>query len=481
MPSLPGLTLTRNPRLTEPMLRALERPVPGDPVSELLRERGYLVKVAEKPEKERRQGNWLAAPSRLPWLEKLAPGGVVLERFQVSRWRRATGLLGLVSEGESAWFYRTGCADCFLARWLQGLDDGGAGLTWLVARDRPLAFRPLPDELLREAAVRACRSPGRAVFVSQEGFEELDFMPVPACLRCVPQLSPRRVWQGHRLAIVRKVSFSAGFMAARLYPGAWATGLRPYASGAGRTRHAALAEALERYSASVLPPDVDEVQPLVHPLWRGVPGKALALPVEGPEGRVLAPLERVLLSPQFPGLSHGLAAATTLERARRRGMLELLERDALARFWLSRKGFAWADDVLILPGPVVTALAIYRGVGVTTGSACGPRAVERARTEARQNAAYLADTHPFSDVPTTYEEHLRYYWHHPERLVLPRLPRLRRLPRPTPIEVPMYWRELTPPDVRALGLRVVRVIAPSLLYPPPDHRDWGAKVPHPFG
>ena len=49
MPSLPGLTLTRNPRLTEPMLRALERPVPGDPVSELLRERGYLVKVAEKP------------------------------------------------------------------------------------------------------------------------------------------------------------------------------------------------------------------------------------------------------------------------------------------------------------------------------------------------------------------------------------------------------------------------------------------------
>lgn len=497
------------------MLGSLLELKPGHPLVELLLEQGYLLThPIPGPRKEERSGGWLAAPDRLPWLQALAKQGMLCERLDLATLSRGQGLVGWVGDARQAWFYQPRahdpCLECLLGRWRQGL---GPLQVW---SHLPLAFEPLAEERLKELARAAVSRPGEIQLQEGGRHRSLTFLPLPGCQRCQPAKSPpRRSWLGHRLAIVRSVRRWAGsqppVFEARLHQGA-VTGLVPFPAGAGcaseprQACRSALAEALERYSAACLPPDVELALAPDHELWRSPfsseqlsrpgfgysrpnsePQLALTVREVGTRQRVLAPLARVLLTPRpptprlYPCLSHGLAAGTTLKRALRRAILELRERDAVARFWLYGEAQALGPESWAIHETVV-ALVRDRQGRPAFGSAAGPRAFERARCEALHNLAWLqrVGPPPPTELPQSYREHLAFYWHHPERLRLPSL----RAPAPRP-SCSLYWRELTPPDVAAIGLRVVRVIAPALLYPPPCHDEWprgeSSALPHSFG
>ncbi len=497
------------------MLGAVLEMEPGHPLVDLLLEQGYLLaRPLPGPLREERSAGWLAAPVRLPWLRNLAEQGVLCERLDLETLARGQGLIGWVGDARQAWFYQPRehdpCLECLLGRWRQGL---GPLEIW---PHLPLAFEPLAEERLKELARAAVNRPGQVQLQEGERHRSLTFLPLPGCRRCVPTKSPSaRSWRGHRLAIVKSVQrwpcSQPPVYEARLYPGP-VTGLVPFPAAAGcateprRARRAALAEALERYSAACLPPDVGLAQADEHELWRSPfsseqlarpgfgysrpgsePQLALSVRQVGTRQRMLAPLARVMLTPRpptphlYPCLSHGLAAGTSLRRALHRAILELRERHAVARFWLYGEGQALGSELWAIHETVVALVRDDQG-RPAFGSAAGPRALERARCEALHNLAWLqrASLPRPAELPQSYSEHLAYYWHYPERLLLPTLQTPSALP-----SCSLYWRELTPPDVAAIGLRVVRVIAPDLLYPPPSHDEWprgeSPPLPHPFG
>lgn len=497
------------------MLGSLLELKPGHPLVELLLEQGYLLTHPIRgPRIEEWSGGWLAAPDRLPWLRELAERGTLCEQVDLETLARGQGLVGWVGDARQAWFYQPRehdpCLECLLGRWRQGL---GHLQVW---SHLPLAFEPLAEESLKQLAAAAVSRPGEIQLHEGGRHRSLAFLPVPGCQRCQPVKSPpRRSWLGHRLAIIKSVRRWGGsrppVYVAHLHPGAL-TGLLPFAAGSGcaseprQARRCALAEALERYSAAYLPPDVELALAQDHELWsspfsseqldrpgfgypRPISEPQLALTVReiGTRQRVLAPLARVLLTPcppaprLYPCLSHGLAAGTSLKRALRRAILELRERDAVARFWLRGEAQALGPELWAIHETVVALVRDQQG-RPAFGSAAGPRALKRARCEALHNLAWLQrfSLSPPGEMPRSYHEHLAYYWHNPERLRLPSL----RAPAPQP-SCSFYWRELTPPDVAAIGLRVVRVVAPQLLYPPPCHDEWphgeSPMLPHPFG
>lgn len=170
-------------------------------------------------------------------------------------------------------------------------------------------------------------------------------------------------------------------------------------------------------------------------------------------------------------LSHGLACGTSLRRALQAGHWELLERDALRRWWRSWRtgrevpGLQRHDKGLwSLPGGVYLAFVGRQGRGAW-GSAAGPRARQRARREARHNYQLMRRSPPA--VPEgcySFADHAAWGWHHP----LPRWEELESLPlspaRPCqqadPWEVYYYrfqciWAE-------RLGWKVVKVVSPRL-------------------
>ncbi len=497
------------------MLGSLLELKSGHPLVELLLEQGYLLaRPVPGPRNEERSGGWLAAPDRLPWLQALAEQGTLCERLDLETLSRGQGLIGWVGDSRQAWFYQPRahdpCLECLLGRWRQGL---GPLKVW---SHLPLAFEPLAEHRLKQLAMAAVSRPGEIQLQEGERHHSLAFLPLPGCQRCQPvQSPPRRSWLGHRLAIVKSVHRWAGSQPpvyeARLHQGA-VTGLLPFPAGAGcagdlrQARRSALAEALERYSAACLPPDVELALAQDHELWRSPftseqldrpgfgysrpafePQLALAVREMGTRRLVLAPLSRVLLTPRppeprfYPCLSHGLAAGTSLKRALRHAILELRERHAVARFWLHGEAQELGPELWAIHETVVALVRDQQG-RPAFGSAAGPGSLERARCEALHNLAWLQRVGPptTTEMPRSYREHLAYYWHNPERLRLPNL----RAPAPRP-GGSLYWRELTPPDVAAIGLRVVRVIAPNLLYPPPCHDEWpqgqSPVQPHPFG
>lgn len=225
------------------------------------------------------------------------------------------------------------------------------------------------------------------------------------------------------------------------------------------------------------------------------------------------PFELVGLSPRGAGVatSSGLAAAPTALDALLRALQELIERDALMVTWLhgipARRVHLPPDlaaevatlggEALVVdatpadsPHPValVTGQLPLRGEPrYSLGAACRAtwrEAVHKAYLEWVQGVtfvSYYRDFHPGlaygspHDV-RTFDDHAVYYSVRPDRW--PRLPLLRGAVGPEPPDGPpgvaalvrglatgrvrVFYRELTTPDVRQAGLRVVRALSPDL-------------------
>lgn len=226
-----------------------------------------------------------------------------------------------------------------------------------------------------------------------------------------------------------------------------------------------------------------------------------------------------------PSTSSGLAADRSPTRALLRALEELLERDALASTWLNalpgrevpldarytegvhaRGGVVRAFDLTQRwnPHPVVVVCGHLplRGLPrIALGAACRATfsvALEKAWLEWIQGtifAGYYLNEHPGlrldrpEDV-TDFLLHGVYFALHPERW--PEVPLVRHASKATPppdaparegdaamleallsalaaegIEV--YYRDLTTPDVRRLGLHVVRALSPQLSLLHGDH------------
>ena len=235
-----------------------------------------------------------------------------------------------------------------------------------------------------------------------------------------------------------------------------------YASGAHsekrRARRAALAEACERWAA---------LQPCLQSRLR-------VQRLNGKGGRTcwsgLVYLGEVP-DPRGPQLSHGLACRSSLRRALQAGLWELLERDALRRWWrawragrpapgLRRHGeFLWS-----LPGGVFLAFVGRNGKGAW-GSAAGPRARQRAVREARHNYQLQRRRPPANPSQClTFSDHAAWAWHN----CLPRWDELMALPcsserpiREVP-DKPIYYYRFDCPWADRLGWTVVKVLSPFL-------------------
>lgn len=232
-----------------------------------------------------------------------------------------------------------------------------------------------------------------------------------------------------------------------------------------KARRAAVAEACERWAALQACP----VEKL--PVRRLGGGKSRrcwsGLVYLGPTPR-----------PHGQQLSHGLACGTSLGKALRSGLWELLERDGLRRWWkdwlclqptsLWRHGpRLWSLPARV--GRVFLAYAGRDGKGAW-GSAAGPEAARRATYEARHNY-HLQRRRPPALLETclSFADHAAWAWHHP----LPRWEEMCQLPlTPLPLEapdwreaarvLPIYYYQLECPWAERLGWTVVKVLSPRL-------------------
>ena len=309
-------------------------------------------------------------------------------------------------------------------------------------------------------------------------------------------------------------------------------------SGSSRTaRAAAIAEAVERYSAcwfddaeAIVATAAElgdrAVEPARFALFserqhrsRGFPyarftddTRVAWVPTRE---RVLIPAQLVYLGWELrPGevriahaTSNGLACGPTFSEARRTGLLELIERDAFMITWNARLSWPlleWADNARLTAferrfvrptGLRVSAvdLSAFWGVpcvlGVARSSVSGDapfgvgagaastieRAVEKAIDEAVRvrswaSALRARETQPPArDAIREFEEHIHYYAYDEHAAAadfLDASEERRDVSSIPPVDeidfVRSYAVDVTAPDVRAAGLRVVKVVAPEL-------------------
>ncbi len=329
---------------------------------------------------------------------------------------------------------------------------------------------------------------------------------------------------------------------------------------ASQTMKSAVGEALERYCASQprdiqagfwqasdsewIPRRYLKSQNLDNPapdlalelVWGKTLTASAARPVDAPvrvaaQQVFLASFEGAQID---PGLSHGLACGPTLEDCFVGGIWELVERDAVTQFWgrllqERRHSFEIINHNLLIEGATlhlfclpsllgrtVLALADVEGKPVFGSAAgIGQRPVLKAISECLHNRAYLERALP-SDPgrsPNSFDGHLCYYWHHPDQFPWHLL---KQSPNQLSLEsvvtksaqgldiqseleqqgIQAAYVELTTSDVRQMGYRVARVLAPQLLSIPERHDSWplglarwsaqvgskkAPKLPHPFG
>lgn len=238
--------------------------------------------------------------------------------------------------------------------------------------------------------------------------------------------------------------------------------------------------------------------------------------------RTLVPAALVGLTDRFGALptSSGLAAAATNSHALLRATQELIERDAFMSVWLhalapphapllnewlapvrDRGGWALAFDITPAYSPhavamVVGNLPLDGRPRFSLGLACRGTwfdAAEKAYLEWSQGvifAGHRSRREPNLSFPSardvrTFDDHATYYTVHPDRwLELPFMvgespPAAARPSRNaaslaelvTALEgtgVELFYRDLTLPDLRQIGLSVVRVLSPALT---PIHAD----------
>ena len=284
----------------------------------------------------------------------------------------------------------------------------------------------------------------------------------------------------------------------------------PHAAGGGRTPEAALAaclgEAAERYAAAMYDPDELEfgdvrdgdLSPLevapfsdaqrdrrgfpfarAGPLrWargaddRRAPAFAVFLPYTPAPGEALP----------GPSLSTGLAAGPTLESAREAALLEVIERDAFANWWMrgepAPRAAGGVDLTNDLGGPVA---AVLIEADVVSVGAAAARSFEAAATKARLEAELgqiyvraLVRRGPAPREVTDFPGHARWFTDHPEHRSA-----LRRMFADGPVrEAPAgvvdpwdavarrglrpWWRDLTTRDLAGVGVHVARVLVPGL-------------------
>lgn len=236
-----------------------------------------------------------------------------------------------------------------------------------------------------------------------------------------------------------------------------------------------------------------------------------------------APMSLVTLDPAHTTIatSSGLAADGSPVRALLRAVQELVERDALMTTWLHSIGgrrvalplefsepvLARGGDAVCLdltpaysPHPVAAVagcLPLQGRPRLSLGVACRSRwedAVAKAWSEWAQGVVFaglFAGANPGltlrPDDVTDFDRHAAYYTLHPDRwpalplldgpaadaapdspVVGPPAEELRHLCEA--IGAPVYYRDLTTVDTAAVGVRVVRALAPDLLPIHADHR-----------
>lgn len=255
-------------------------------------------------------------------------------------------------------------------------------------------------------------------------------------------------------------------------------------------------------------------EPRLTPVWRLADNQ-----------QTFVPSAVVGLSPTYGSLStsSGLAAAFSPDLALLRATQELIERDAFMGTWLHQlpgrevTHSPTADDIAALGGwlrafdltPAWSPHVVAAVVGMiplggrprfSIGLACRStwtEAATKAELECLQGTVFaghhlagqpeLGGLTP--DAVTDFDRHAVFYTARPERVVS--LPLLQSVPRPEPASSPakdasvelahlvdhlagagvdLFYRELTTVDLRQIGLRVVRVLAPSLTPIHHDHR-----------
>lgn len=317
----------------------------------------------------------------------------------------------------------------------------------------------------------------------------------------------------------------------------------------GTSKIAAIAEALERHAAARAPLETateGECWPLEHfslhtveqrvaPNYRYRKGyvdtrytRAWTLPGNEPI-RVPAGLVGLDASYGLPATSSGLAAGPSTTSALLRATQELVERDAFTTTWLhSVAPQKFAADLphgvqafdltpAYSPHPVVAvagSLPIAGRPRPTLGLACRAttaEAVRKAYEEWVQGTVFIEvwlarnGDEPVEDV-TDFDRHAVYYATHPEEWdALPWFAGFETDPPPdaesrgTAAEltelvhaldragVRLAYRELTTPELSAVGLHCVRVLSPDLAPLHSDHRwphlagrarDLGRRYPH---
>lgn len=308
----------------------------------------------------------------------------------------------------------------------------------------------------------------------------------------------------------------------------WGVELAGGAGGAGldpeSARRSALGEAAERYAAAgakaaaliLASPETARGE-----IWRTwIPGGWEAEPRNARWGWTadlsgrLAPAAAVFVPYQpaegewtpFPSISTGLAAGPDLETATRKGWLEAVERDAVARFWYGGGEGGWRMPLDVAPTKTRAAfdasrvratlygLDSWRGTPValcvlesrddgepltTVGTACAEDwagAATKAMIEAahdRHYIRYIKRTNKDLDwPPRTFAAHAAWPTRRAKEWALASsfltsLP-LRPAPPVEPLPIEGLRFDLTPRDLRSIGVSVARVAAPQLLPLPGD-------------
>lgn len=463
-----------------------------------------LAQAYRQPESgEPRLVEWLQsqdvwAADRHLW--KRAPGPVLTD-FCPQEWDETLqpGIYHFRGDGEGGcwrYHYRPGCTPCLGCLWRN----------WFLIHQPELfqRLREWPDLRLRWPGERMPKIFGQADLpvgaldsVRDGKLRRGRVWKRPGCPCAPPQRSTSHwAWWSH------PVAGPLGQVAETQTDGLWRVSARlsgipssGTATERRRARLAALGEAIERHAAYHPP----EQTGATTRLWRlGRPGTR-----RFPSNQVWLGYEEG----RGDRLSHGLACGPNLKTAVRAGASELLERDALVRWWrewsAGRDGDVRRHAEGLWSVPAAQGRAYLAAVsnphgGAAWGSAAGPDAAARAQREARHNALVMTEQCP--EAPSelrTFQDHASQAWHQ-QLFRWHELKAVPLSPEEPAAEVSwdgpcrFYYRKLPSHWADVLGWSVVRVLSPDLLGLPMDERRWpidhprwgggeAPQHPHPFG
>jgi hypothetical protein len=387
------------------------------------------------------------------------------------------------------------CLACQVWRWIESL--GAEEAAFAILRAGPPWPRWQPDWKQASEQLQRARSSG----LSQVGDQSArpHSRSGCGCLRArpsgleMPGLEWGPEWADYNpLGIITQISRDGPWWScrSRLSQG---SGYHPRAEIGWRK---AVGETLERYCAWHVPPAASPHLPKLH--WKGgkVSHWAQVRQLDNDKhwrcpAQVVSLANLPAETAGYDQLSHGLSCHPDRNTAVANARWEVIERDALAHWWLSVCENGQADclqrdeqrEVYRVPSWEGECVAVFRldGGRRAAGAAAGPDCLARAEAEAEHNLAWLRRfAQSYQGLPASFSEHLSFYWHRSE--LFPKL-RPGTSVRPT-LRPKFYECDLTTPDVSALGYHVVKVFSPQMSYLPAQHQAWRdgrPALPHPFG